>query len=202
MMAYLASHKEIVIALIGLAGVCVTAYFGYLAKIKGSIEKSFNKINWSYSRFLRYWPEILGDVKTIMDVSEVDRFYVLRACNGVMTPKTTTSIYQMHQHKVKPIDYIQFALDDHYRELLRTCHVAPVYLDVEQMPDSFLKTVYESEGVVSSMIVHLHSQDLGNGRFAHTYCSFASHSGQLSAQTRMKCKIVTDRIVSLFQGDT
>jgi len=127
---------------------------------------------------------------------EIDRFFVLKAFNGVDEPKWTTAILSIVDGKYVKYDYVRFPLDDHYKDLLKRIRAGEnVLLDVDQMVRSALKTVYQSEEIVSSLISHVIDILLSDQRTVSiTYASFASHNYVLSETVQMQCTLIANTL--------
>jgi hypothetical protein len=195
---------EIATSLIGLAGVTVTAWFGYkkvrTANIETSQAKSelqFQSHALSLTDFLGEWGEIHHELEDLMKNSEVDRFLILRAWNGLASPRWTTAVFQYRIGSHKPESYIHFELDADYVERLKqVVHSGSISFTTSEISDSAIKDVYAMEGVKSSawFLIDKSAGPVA-GSAAISYCSFASHSeDRIKPETMTRCRMVVGRL--------
>lgn len=197
----------IIVALAGLVGTTISAGVGYLRWLderrhrnQAELEMRFTRAALQFPEFVEEWDEIIKDIMSLMDETNVERFLILRAWNGHLEPRWTTAIYQLRSNGHKPIAYVHFELDADYVGMLKQVTVKNnVYLETDLLPkDSALRYVYENEGVQSAFISHLVTL-VGEHEdsFSQTYCSFGSHSGPLSQNTITRCRIIANRMKGL-----
>lgn len=204
--------SEIIIAVIGLLGVLGSAWIGYLAtrrqkrkKDQAENEMTLQRAALDFSGFLSEWSGVYEALEALMEETEIDRFLILRAWNGTLTPKWTTAIYQMRKGDQEPIQYIHFELDADYVERLnKIIHRGHMLIDVAEIDQSAIKRIYEAEGVTASLWSHLETLDDSTGaNRAVTYCSFATHSeAKIPDSTVTKCRILTGRLKGVAQSLT
>lgn len=205
---------QVVVATIGLIGITVTAGVGYLqsrAKSRAEIElekmrakltmatqeMSMTRAGLDFSAFLADWDGVLADLRALMDETCIDRFLILRAWNGNLDPKWTTAVFQYREGGQRPRNYVHFELDEDYVERLhQICRGRPLQFNVQQIPDSAIKRVYEEEGVTGSLWCHLHSREEPGAPGCHsiTYCSFATHSGEIDEAIATRCVTLASRL--------
>lgn len=197
--------SEIIVALIGLAGVAISTWLGWLkwrAQLRrgnrAEQELKFQAGALDFSGFLQEWDGVHHDLKTLMQETEIDRFLILRAWNGSLAPRWTTAVFQMRQGAQDPISYVHFELDDDYVSRLRQiAKDGPLLIDVDHAPSSAIKDIYEAEGVTASAWFHLETSTLEEapGCAAITYCSFATHSAEkMDEKTFTRCRTIAGRL--------
>lgn len=150
-----------------------------------------------FPKFIEEWGAIATDLEALMRDTPIDRFLVLRAWNGILQPVWTTAIYQMRMGDQEPIQYVHFELDHDYVGRLREISAnSSMCFRVQDIPQSFIKDVYEAEGVLSSIWWHLNSSQVaGTTGKAVTYCSFSSGDTEnLDAITQVKCRLIANRL--------
>jgi len=206
---------DVIIASVGAAGVIATAYFGR-TKVKERQQKqkeaeherdqykneiAFKRASLSFEEFLTNWADISQDIDSLMLSTNVDRFLLLRAWNGLLEPKYTTAFYQIRQGNQKPVSYVHYELDDDYVQKLRHISKANrIYLEVDKMPDSGIKRIYDAENVKFSYWIHLKSEGIpGTESKSITYCSFATHSEHgIEIDARTRCDVISSRMKEFF----
>jgi hypothetical protein len=195
---------EIAIAVIGLVGICVTAGVAVLRvnleRRKTALAENEIKLQnaaLSFSAFLEDWQGTEKEMSALISQTEIDRILILRAWNGSLTPKWTTAVYQMRETGQVPRQYVHFELDSDYIDRLR-CIVggSAMCFSVNDLPPSFIKDVYEAEGVSSSCWVHLDTSTVPRADAAViTYVSFSSHTAErIDDETRTRCMILAGRL--------
>jgi len=159
-------------------------------------ELSFSRTAMDFGAFMEEWEETYEEMNNLMATTNVDRILISRAWNGKADPKWTTAVFQMRQGKQEPISYVHFELDEDYVNRLREITIRNTsYWVVDEMPESYLKDIYDTEGVKATMWAILDEKDGSNGSKAITYCSFATHNAELmDTPTITKCKIVVGRL--------
>ena len=201
-------------ALIGFAGVVITAVLGYMGiryqarrANMAENEMELQAAAMDMSMFLGDWAEIHKSVEELMEASNIDRFLILRAWNGQLTPKWTTSIVQIRRGMQEPLTYQHFELDQDYVNRIRQTVVdRSVRYQVSKAEPSAIKRVYEMEGVTEAIWTHIESAPLAKDPESEAclYCSFATHEaptmGQdniISENTATKCELITQRLKGL-----
>ena len=191
-------------SIIGACAVVASATMGYLATTRQRLKKEqaenemdLQRAALDFTGFLSEWSGVQEELEVLMRDSEVDRFLILRAWNGHLTPRWTTAIYQVRRGKQSPVQYIHFELDGDYVERLK--HIDAngfMYLDVDSLPESAIKQIYSAEGVTASAWYHLESLGFQGGKSrAVTYCSFATHDeSKLTEDTLTRCRILAGRL--------
>lgn len=202
--------SELIIAFFGFVGVLATAGVGMfkvnVERMRVNVEKdklrqaereiSFQRAALGFPEFVSEWGEIGDELERLMCETEIDRFLILRAWNGFLEPRWTTAVYQLRQGKQAPISYIHFELDEDYviriRKIVKD---GPIVFDTANIPSGEIKRVYEAEGVTASLWAHLDSFETSDkSSKALAYCSFSTHSGELSPTTVTRCKIIIGRL--------
>ena len=192
---------SVIIAVISLIGVLFTAYMSFLSnkKNKNQIDQMNNEMNLqrsalSLSDFLSKWPEVYNDIRSIMDTTNIDRFMICRAWNGTLTPKWTTSVFQIRKGDQEPISYVHFEIDNDYSERLRLLKSGFLKFKVSEISDSIIKRIFQAEGVIESFWAHIENSKEANGSASHTYCSFSLHEGEIDEFTELKCRILVNKL--------
>lgn len=130
----------------------------------------------SFSGFLTHWNEIERQIHGLFRDTKADRFLILQARNGKDKPTKTTAIYQTRDGGQRDFDYIDFPLDDDYRQRLElTEYSGPHVIDVAGIPDSFIKAVYQNEEVHHSVWWPIAREDYKRYSII-VYASIATHS--------------------------
>lgn len=205
---------EIIIAIVagisGLAIAAVPAYLTYRIKSRevrqehaaAMRELDVQQAALGFDGFLSEWGTIHQELQALIHETPIDRFLILRAWNGEMTPKWTTAIFQFREGEQAPVSYVHFELDDDYVERLR--HIASrseAVLEVAHLPPSAIKSVYEMEGVKHSVWMHITTKKVeGSKSVAMTYCSFATHEDvALDDDTLTRCRLLVNRLKAICQ---
>jgi len=201
---------QIVVALIGLAGVIFTATVGiikvqYERKRLNQAEHEirFQRAALGFPEFVEEWGEIGQALIRLMEETTIDRFMVLRAWNGHLEPRWTTAVYQLRSAGQAPVAYIHFELDqDYVTRVQKIAYSGPQVMVTSKLPPCEIKRVYQAEGVTASMWAHLDSFESSDGiSKALAYCSFATHSPDLiDDDTQTRCRILVGRLKGLAAG--
>lgn len=201
---------EIIVALIGLAGVIITAlstlYFRLAVR------------NRQYQRELRFradvlslkiefydWNEIQEELRRLMEDTPIDRFMILNAFNGLDDPRWTTAIYQIIEGEHQVVSYVHVELDEDYVERLkRVKRGTNVEISVDDLPESLLKSVYKSENVKHALWYPVRERKLEDSESVGiSYCTFASHNDEpLTDEVKLHCKRISDQLRgAIFQAE-
>jgi hypothetical protein len=201
------SMVEAIVAAFGfLTALCglVVYYLKYKEKARecdqAIREMRFQRAALSFPDFVAEWGEASKDLINLLETTCIDRFMILRAWNGHLEPRWTTSVYQLRSGDQAPIAYIHFELDQDYVIKVReTVASGSMYMTTETMEPSEIRSVYEAEGVTASLWAHIDTFDVpGSTSKAVAYCSFATHDpAGIDAHTQTLCKIVTGRLKGL-----
>lgn len=190
--AAIAALSSVLVALIG--------YWGYQQRDRhrktaqeleyAEKEISFRRESLELHVELHKWSDTEALVEQLLLDTEVDRFLILRCWNGERDPKWTTAIYQFRVGDTERFAYISVDLDADYVERLADMHTRGYHcIEVEGIPESLIKRIYNSEGVKHSVWFPIASTRLdSSSAVAHTYCSFASHDKRISKGTIQKCQ--------------
>jgi hypothetical protein len=198
---------QIVIALIGLAGVIVTATVGIVKVLverqkldQAESEIRFQRAALGFPEFVEEWGEIGQELIKLLEETEIDRFMIFRAWNGHLEPRWTTAVYQLRSAGQAPIAYVHFELDEDYvNRVKKIAQGGPLVMVTDSLPDSEIKKVYEAEGVTASLWAHLDTFETTDRiSKAVAYCSFATHAPSLiSNSTMTRCRVLTGRLKGL-----
>lgn len=196
-------ETDVIVALIGLAGVLATALIGYRTtrtarheKNQALAEMKFQSAAMDFAGFIEEWGEVIQDVEKLFNETCIDRFLILRAWNGVLDPRWTTAVLQVREKEQEPISYVHYELDNDYVAMLRELSLRnTVFYRVVDMPPCGIKSVYEAEGVTSSLWAHLDSRKLANSNAqAITYATFSTHKGEISHDVQTRCAVIAGRL--------
>lgn len=195
---------EIIVALIGLAGVIFSGVVSLLVK-------QYTK-NRQYEKEIRFradvltlkinlydWNVIQNELAQLMETTEIDRFLILNAFNGKDDPRWTTAIYQLRGANSSLVNYVHVELDEDYiSRLKRIKQGSPLDIVVNDLPESLIKSVYKAEEVNHSIWFHIRDKELDDSETVGiSYCSFATHkANSISESAKVSCK----RIVDMIQG--
>jgi len=193
---------EIIVALIGLAGVIVTTLTTLFYRLTTK--------NRQYKRELRFradvlslkiefydWNTIQEELRHLMNDTPIDRFMILNAFNGLDDPRWTTAIYQIIEGEHKVVSYVHVELDEDYVERLkRVKGGSNVEISVEDLPESLLKSVYKSENVKHALWFPIRERKLEDSESVGiSYCTFASHTDEpISDEIKLHCKRISDSL--------
>jgi hypothetical protein len=199
--------QEVVIALIGLAGIIATATAGIFQVaierqklMQAEQEIRFQRAALNFPEFVEEWGEIGRELVSLIEETEVDRFMILRAWNGYLEPRWTTAVYQLRAAEQAPIAYVHFELDqDYVHRVKQMATGGPIHMVTAELPESEIKRVYQAEGVTASMWAHLDTFETSDGKArAVAYCSFATHLDTLlTEKTMTRCRIMVGRMKGL-----
>lgn len=201
---------EVIASAIGAVGVVTAAIVGWLASARKTkrankslkYELKLQSRIFDFSTFVHEWDSILKDVEELMEKTEIDRFLILRAWNGYNTPEYTSAVIQIRQGNQEPISYVHFQLDRDYIEKLKLIvdHGFATFV-VDQMPQSFIRAVYETENIKSSLWAYLARLRIDEDHQAITYCSFSSKTAdELDPATITRCRILVGRLKGAAQA--
>lgn len=206
-------YAEIAVAVIGLIGICITAWVGRQKQIKQKVradqaesEMRFQRAALDFGGFMAEWGETHSEIEKLLKETEIDRFLILRAWNGHLNPKWTTAVFQMRIGDQEPISYVHFELDADYVSKLKDISINnTIHFSTSGIPDSAIKRVYEAEGVKYAVWCHISTDKTPSGAAVHTYCSFATKDNPSVAQSTItRCSILAGRLKGVamaFQGD-
>lgn len=195
--------------LMGLIGVAVSSVGTLLVKHfldrrRSTAEDSDEDIRFAISEINEIHQRALDLIAT----TAVDRFLILKAENGKQQPRFATAIYEQHRDRplfVATLVYHKVRVDESYREMLRKAEAEDVYrMETASMPDSTLKSIYESEGVTHSHCHFLARYPLKSdpSRWVVLFCTFATKSGQdFGGQDRLKIGLFVDWLKDLFADE-
>lgn len=119
--------------------------------------------------------------KRIFKLFNADRFLILMAVNGKISPNKTTVIFSEEAFDVKNLippseRYVEVPIDDWYKKMLnRIEYIGVEVIKVSEMPNCILKDFYEDEGVVFSIVFFLKRYKLNEENDAILYSSIAMH---------------------------
>lgn len=169
--------NEIHMAIIGLLGAIIASK--PLMEMGDRIVRYFTSkdVEHTYIKMMEYRSEIQQCMKDIRTRTNATRVVSFAGHNGGGLPRPSSRYYTTAvQWDVDPEnesrvgDYKGLSVDNKYIDILLACHQERYYLfKTETEKDSQLRRVYESEGVVESMIFFL---DVHENNFL--YCSVAT----------------------------
>lgn len=205
-------NPTIVVAIIGLLGTAFSSWLAHSASIEIAakeaetadalqlLTQARNELDMSgatldFGAFMEDWGETVRQIERLMRETKIDRFLLLRAWNGSQDPRRTTAVLQIRKAGQATYSYKYFALDRDYQD--RLGHIAGgryMVFNTADIAPSFIKTVYETEGVTSSFWSHIESRPLNEKSTAIYYASFSTHDGELTEQEIAQCAIVAGRL--------
>lgn len=129
-----------------------------------------------FGMFMREWSETFKELEAILQETRIDRFLILRAWNGQLTPKWTTAVLQLRQAGQQTYSYVHFELDtDYVDKLRRIIDTGSIQFKVATLEDSAVKSIYKNEGITESFWSYLAShKGVDAESIVHTYCSFST----------------------------
>ncbi|MGB0732417.1 MAG: hypothetical protein ACPGPF_01585 [Pontibacterium sp.] len=158
-----------------------------------SYKAEAQRIKRDFARFVSLWSVVVIDIERLIEETEVDRFLMLEA-RGLPDPKVTNSIYQIRSSGQHVVDYVDVELDEDYiSKLKKIIRDNQYYFIVKDESDCLIKRIYDAEGVKTSFWALIAIEETDEDRVI-TYCSFASHSGEISLRTQTKCTLITNRL--------
>ena len=148
---------------------------------------------------LSKWSSINQEIRSLMDDSCIDSFFVLNAFNGFQDPKWATAVYQVQKDNNMVVSYVDFSIDSHYVDVLKKIRTNGVeVIHAEDLPESLIRALYHTDGVLASAWFHLTDKQLPNGGVALTYCTFSSRTcTEVDAMER--CTIIANKIKSALK---
>lgn len=204
-------ETPIITSLVALAGVCFTAWLGFLAaRLKSSekrLEQAEDELQWqsnaiSFTNYLGRMAPIAAEMQAIMEATNIDRIIVFRAWNGWLEPRWTTAVFKLTSGSKTPFHYVHWELDEDYRDRLR--HIdkhGHAYYSVDDMGDCAIKSLYTAEGVTASLWTHIaHLDTEKKDKKALIYASFATHKGALDHRTITQCLVIANQLRGALLG--
>lgn len=199
---------EVYVAIIGLVSTVATALVGRYQNRRSKHELLLAEQEMKLQikaldlhEFITEWDSVGAELRSLLKETEIDRFMMLRAWNGYLEPRWTTAFYQMRTGEQDPVQYVHYELDKDYIDRLRriTGGLGRLYFTTDSLPQSGIKDIYKAEKVTAAYWHHLASKRLAGSRDSRaiTYCSFATHEGEISAETRVRCDILAGRLKGL-----
>lgn len=195
--------KDVMVAGLASLGTLATAYFGYMGaraavqKRRAEREIRIQSRALDFTEFLHEWSEVHAQITALMDETAIDRFLLLRAWNGLLAPKWTTAVMQIHQGAHTPMTYVHYELDaDYVGRLGRIKHQGHEVIVTDDLPDCGIKAVYRNEGVTEAAWFHINSRRLTSDPLSQavTYCSFGVHNGVIDENTLTRCHLIVGRL--------
>ena len=163
-------------------------------------ELNFQAASLDFTAYMSEWNEITADILALFRTTKIDRFMILRAWNGTIQPKWTTAFFQLREEGQQPYTYTHLQLDDDYVTRLRdTISRGHMLYKVDAIPESLIRSIYDSEGVRHSLWFHLDTKELKDSpSVGLTYCSFATHEDEdFTDEELLRCRLITSRIKGL-----
>ena len=160
-------------------------------------ELNFQKKTLGLTDYVRGWKEIEKEIESLSEITPIDRFILFGAWNGEFSPRWTTAHWQYRVGTQERVSYIHTELDEDYsRRIKQMISNGYIILNTSELPlKSLIREIYEVEGITQCVWFHVSNETLNNSKsVAITYCSFATHSGELSKQDIMRCRLVVGRL--------
>lgn len=198
----------IIEAVIAALAVVISSLIGYgkfrqqVLKLKqAQNEIDVQKKALSFTSFITEWDQTYKELEYLLENTEIDRFMILRAWNGSLSPKWTTAIFQIRTGNQLPVSYVHYELDHDYVGRLKEVIAEKQHeIVVDEINASGIKEVYESEGVLSSCWYLLGTEKLDKDSSAITYCTFSSLSKKkITKATKTRCKVIADRMSGVLE---
>lgn len=151
---------------------------------------------------LSKWSSINQEIRKLMNETCIDRFFILNAFNGYHDPRWTTAVYQVQKEDANIVGYTHFGIDDHYVSLLKLVRSQKhIEIPVSELPESIIRSVYHTEGVLSSQWYYLKDKELPSGAVGMTYASFSSRTcDALSDAELERCQIIIQKILGAIDN--
>lgn len=211
--------SEVIVALIGLIGVLVTLASKQKSQriqqetqqLLAIAEEHAKELQreltaqayfFSFGFYLHEWQSIESQAMAIINETEVDRILMFQAWNGKNEPRRTTAVCQFRAEGQEMVTYREVEPDLDYKKRLRSMkEFGPHHFTVSEIPDSLIKSVYQAEGVLSAVWMHVSSILIPNTpAAAMSYTSYASHTVKvISDETITRCRLLNDRLTRLAQ---
>ena len=201
-------ESDVVIALIGAISTITVGLLGYLSRrkqtnkrVQAENEISMQRVALDFGAFLSEWREITEEIHTLFDETELDRFLILRAFNGVESPRWTTAVLQLRKEGQKPVAYVHYELDKDYKDRLHLIQREGYdRIVTAELDECGIKYIYESEGVRDSFWAFIDKHQMTHPTSKQvasviTYCSFATMSKKgLDENTITRCRVLVGRL--------
>jgi hypothetical protein len=155
--------------------------------------------------------QMLNDIKEIVESvlykTNADRFLILSATNGRTNLRFATAIYEQHKNTSSVVlsigatgKYVKFEFDSEYKKMLKDCELnSCVELDVEKMPPSDLRYIYESEKINFSNVYFLMRGKIDELNDRLFYCSVSTHDKRkFDKKESLIIKVAIDKLKSKF----
>lgn len=193
----------IIVAVISASGGWIAPYFKYKATIAeqktalmmAEAELHSEARGLDFADYMQEWGETEKMIQRLFDETNIDRFLLLRAWNGTLSPRWATATMQLRKSGQQAYSYVHVDLDSDYQgrmqEIMRRNYAV---WDVEDMPDSLIKSIYQNEGVTAAMWALIDTKKDSAGRAVHTYISFATRSGQIDDRAATRAALIVGRL--------
>jgi len=142
------------------------------------------------------WSKITQEMRSLMQETSIDRIFILNAFNGFHDPRWTTAVFQLSKYDDKMASYIHFGIDEHYVSILKeTRKKGMIMVDVSEIPESIIRSVYHTEGVLASVWYFIKDKKLSTGSVGLTYCTFSSRSvTDIPSSDLDRCAVLANQI--------
>ena len=205
------NHYDVLVAVATAIGVIGAAYYARgkiittkkdLKKAKEEIEQHKHdneQIRQHFAKLLVITGRTIFEIDNLVKETEIDRFLMLTAINGMKKIKKTTAYFQRREEGQKEYKYEDVKIDDNYRSLLKiTIEVGYTYFLVSDLPhDALIKRIYEMEGVKASMWILIDINYNDDGTVAVTYASLSTHKdGGICEETKTRILVSRDMIAA------
>lgn len=148
---------------------------------------------------LTKWSAINQEIRRLMDETCVDSFFILNAFNGYQDPQWATAVYQMQKDNNMITSYVDFNVDQHYVTTLKKIRNNGLeVIHAEDLPESLIKALYHTDGILASAWFHLEDKQLSDGGVALTYCTFSSRTCS-DVDAIERCTIIANKIKSALR---
>ena len=149
---------------------------------------------------------IYQSMQKVLMSSNVERILILKVENGGGKPKVGAHIYAsaimevQKDPRITVLDnYQRLRADAGYVELLADLLTKEhVIINVSELPDCLLKTIYKAENIKYSEVYYLHATDE-----AIYYCSFATSQDEQfnDAKTQLAIEVAVNHITEILKAN-
>lgn len=197
---------SLITAAVSLAIMIVKLRIARISERQLKNELTLQSTALDFGGFLREWGDTHFELEALLNDTCIDRFIILRAWNGRLSPRWTTAVFQLRESDQENFSYVHFELDADYVERLRqVVDKGSILFNVKDIPKCAIRSVYENEGVTSTFWAHLGSHATVNkDSRVITYCSFSTHNAEgLSPNDIIRARMIVGRlkgVANQFEG--
>lgn len=180
-------ESELIISIISVIGIIIPSYLNYKSnrKIKklecDNKNKEINRNVVDKLLDLTLLNKIQQSVNVIFDETTVEKFMILIAINGKTNFNTITCIFEQNKkYRGNAIGRMRnLQIDQEYKNLIRESELKPIVkIDVKQMKQSILKSLYSTSNVKYARLKHIIRSPIDNNNDALVFCSIATERNE------------------------